>query len=67
VRDIVRDLELQRRVLTDFAEGYFVCQTAEQAERSTRRLESQIANMQERIDARREMAADLVRLQRPLL
>lgn len=67
VRDIVRDLELQRRVLTDFAEGYFVCQTAEQAERSTRRLESQVANMQQRIDARREMAADLVRLQRPLL
>lgn len=67
VRDIVRDLEVSGLVLTDFAEGYYICETAEQAERSTRRLESQVANMQERIEARRKMVAELVRLQRRLL
>lgn len=67
VRDIVRDLEIAQQVLTDFADGYFVCQTADEAERSTRRLESQVANMQQRIEARRKMAATLVTMQRRLL
>jgi hypothetical protein len=56
VRDIVRDLELQHLVLTNFGDGYFVCCTRLEAERSTRRLESQVKHMQERIDARRVMA-----------
>jgi hypothetical protein len=67
VRDIVRDLEVAQQVLTDFADGYFVCRTADEAERSTRRLESQVANMQERIEARRKMATALIRVQRRLL
>lgn len=67
VRDIVRDLELAQLVLTDFADGYFVCQTVEEAERSTRRLESQVANMQKRIEARRQMASRLDQTQPRLL
>src|SRR5215831_8402656 len=65
VRDIVRDLELARMVLTDFADGYFVCRSAAEAERSTRRLESQVANMQQRITARREMTAGLIPHEQP--
>ena len=60
VRDIVRDLEIARQVLTDFSHGYFVCRTADEAERSTRRLESQVTNMTQRIVARRAMTAELV-------
>jgi len=67
VRDVVRDLEVAQLILTDFTEGYYVCETSDQAERATRRLESQVRNMQERIEARRIMAADLVREQRRLL
>ena len=67
VRDIVRDLELARKVLTDFSEGYYVCETVEEAERATRRLESQVKNMQERIVARREMTMELATAQEHLL
>lgn len=68
IRDIVRDLEVAHMVLTDFADGYYVCTTVAEAERSTRRLESQVRNMQERIEARRAMAANLVPLeQQPLI
>lgn len=67
VRDVISELEKARQVLTDFSEGYYVCETAEQAERATRRLESQVANMQERIAARRAMAATLVHQQAGLL
>jgi DNA-binding FadR family transcriptional regulator len=63
VRDAISDLEKSRQVLTDFSEGYYVCETAEQAEQATRRLESQVKHMQERIEARRAMAADLIRQQ----
>jgi DNA-binding GntR family transcriptional regulator len=55
VRDIVRDLELAQLVLTNFSDGYYVCTTREQAERATRRLDSQVQNMCARIEARRAM------------
>ena len=67
VRDAISNLEKSRRVLTDFSDGYYVCETADQAERATRRLESQVARMSERIKARRFMAAELVREQGQLL
>ena len=67
VRDIVRDLELARKVLTDFSDGYYVCETAAEAERATRRLESQVRHMQERITARREMTQQLATTQSQLL
>lgn len=57
VRDAISELEKARKVLTDFSDGYFVCETAEQADRATRRLESQVMHMQERIVARLAMAA----------
>lgn len=63
VRDAISDLEKARRVLLDQTDGYYVCETAEQAERGTRRLESQVDHMQERIDARRVMAGELVKTQ----
>jgi DNA-binding transcriptional regulator YhcF (GntR family) len=66
VRDAISELEKERKVLTDFSEGYYVCETAEQAERATRRLESQIRHMQDRVVARRDMAANLDRLQAEL-
>lgn len=66
VRDAVSELEKAGQVLTDFTEGYYVCETVEQAERATRRLESQIRNMQARVDARRVMAAELVQTQEGL-
>ena len=67
VRDVVRDLELARKLLTDFSEGYYICETAEEAERATRRLESQVKHMQERITARREMTLQLRTEQERLL
>jgi DNA-binding FadR family transcriptional regulator len=67
VRDAISCLEKERKVLTDFSEGYYVCETAEQAERATRRLESQMGQMQERVESRRYMAATLVRSQAKLL
>src|SRR4051794_41016791 len=51
VRDAVSELEKAGQVLVDQTEGYYVCETAEQAERGTRRLESQIRKMQARVDA----------------
>lgn len=57
LREIIGDLEKARQVLTDFTDGYYVCETPEQAERATRRLESQVLRMQERIAARQQMAA----------
>ncbi len=59
LRDIVRDLELAQLVLTDFSEGYYVCTTRAQAERATRRLDSQVRNMCARIEARRAMSEQL--------
>jgi len=59
LRDIVRDLELKQLVLTNFSDGYYVCTTRAEAERATRRLESQVRNMSERIAARRAMAERL--------
>lgn len=60
VRQVVGDLELAGKVLTGYPtegeSGYFVCETAEQAESLTRRLESQVGTMQKRIDARRKSA-----------
>ena len=67
VRDVVRDLELGRKILTDGTDGYYVCETVEDAERGTRRFESQVKNMQERIAARREMTRDLDIAQEQLL
>lgn len=60
VRDAISELEKAQRVLTDFSDGYYVVETVEQAERATRRLESQVTHMQERIEARRAMAAAMV-------
>ena len=59
VRDIVRDLELAGLVLTDFSDGYYVCTTRAEAERATRRLDSQVRNMCARIEARRRMTERL--------
>ena len=67
LRDAIRDLEVAGLVLTDFTDGYYVCRTAEEAESATRRLESQVLNMQKRIDARRKMADGLIRTQPQLL
>jgi hypothetical protein len=61
LREIIGDLEKAHQVLTDFTDGYYVCETPEQAERATRRLESQVLRMQERIAARRHMATLLDR------
>jgi len=63
LRDVVRDLELAKRVLTNFSDGYYVCVTPDQATSATRRLVSQVQNMQARIDARRTMTAELARRQ----
>lgn len=60
VRDAISELEKARRILTDFSDGYYVCETVEQAERATRRLESQVTHMQERVVARRAMAAAML-------
>lgn len=65
VRQCVGDLELAGCVLTGYPahgeSGYFVCQTTEQAESLTRRLESQIGTMQKRVDARRKSAQHLLK------
>jgi len=67
VRQAVGDLELAGKVLVGYPvkgpAGYFVCQTAEQAESLTRRLESQVNAMQKRIDIRRKGAQQLVRVE----
>lgn len=64
VRQAVGDMEVGGVVLTDQptkgAAGYFICDSADQAESFTRRLESQVEKMQRRIDARRRSAAALV-------
>jgi len=67
VRDVIRELEGTGQVLTEFSEGYYVCTTAVEAERGTRRLESQVQQMQQRIAARRKMAARLRKHQPALL
>jgi len=67
LRDVISDLEKAGRVLTNFGDGYFVCETVEEAEESTHRLRSQVRNMTERIDARDRMSGELEELQRRLL